>query len=396
MTRTIRKTDIETFKALASLSPDTSLHLEARHPVSFDQESYGKKWIGEVQDRPLPGLVADACLLEAPTPRRMKAVPLWQFPEALATSAWPPVLFVCGALRSGTTLFRLMLDAHRDIANPGEMDFLFDHLRKDSSHPTGWRYDLQALRNDRIFRASCLDIPESDGLDLLQAFLRQLKEKTCDRILSINLHRHVARAAEILPDARFLHILRDPRDVARSSTQMGWAGTLYHGVAHWIATERDWDAAGIAQDRVLTLRYEDLILEPKRHLREVCRFAGCDFDPAMLNYHEGTSYGAPDPALIFQWKRKADTREIRQLESRASDLMARRGYAPTGPAKPLGPLARARLSLHNKLAVWRFGMKRFGPALFLGEKISRWLRLTPVQIRLQRRIDRIVTEKYLK
>ena len=396
MTRTIRTTDIETFKALASLDPESDLHLETKHPVSLRQESYGAKRIGKVQDRPVPGLVAEACLLEAPTPRRTETVPIWQFPAALAPSAWPPVLFVCGALRSGTTLFRLMLDAHRDIANPGEMDFLFDHLRKDSSHPTGWRYDLQALRNDRIFRASRLDIPESDGLDLLQAFLRQLKEKACDRILSINLHRHVARAAEILPDARFLHILRDPRDVARSSIQMGWAGTLYHGVEHWIATERDWDTARIASDRVLTLRYEDLISEPEHHLRAVCRFAGCAFDPMMLSYYEGTSYGAPDPALIYQWKRKADAREIQHLESRAADLMARRGYAPTGPAEPLGPLARARLSLRDKLTVWRFGMDRFGPTLFLGEKISRRLRLTPVQIRLRCRIDQIVTEKYLK
>ena len=307
------------------------------------------------------------------------------------------VLFVYGALRSGTTVFRLMLDAHPEIANPGEMDFLFDHLKADISHPTGWRYDLTALRDDRIFLARNIDIRHGlEGLDLLHDFLRQLSDRSGDQILSINLHRHAGRAAKILPDAKFLHMLRDPRDVARSSIQMGWAGTLYHGVGHWLTTEQDWDTARIAPNRVLTLRYEDLISDPEHHLREVCEFSGCTFDPAMLTYHEGTTYAAPDPALIYQWKHKADPADIRQLESRAADLMARRGYAPTGPATPLGAPTRAQISLLNKLAVWRFGINRFGLTLFLGEKASRWLRLTPIQRRLRKRMNRIVTEKYLK
>jgi hypothetical protein len=38
------------------------------------------------------------------------------------------IVFVYGALRSGTTVFRLMLDSHPKISNPDEMDFLFDHV----------------------------------------------------------------------------------------------------------------------------------------------------------------------------------------------------------------------------------------------------------------------------
>jgi hypothetical protein len=60
------------------------------------------------------------------------------------------IVFVYGALRFGTTVFRLMLDAHPQIANPGEMDFLFDYLYPDHTHSTGWRYDLDGLKLDRI------------------------------------------------------------------------------------------------------------------------------------------------------------------------------------------------------------------------------------------------------
>ena len=49
------------------------------------------------------------------------------------------VIFVYGALRSGTTLFRLMLEAHPALSNAGEADFLFDFLSPDQNHATGWR-----------------------------------------------------------------------------------------------------------------------------------------------------------------------------------------------------------------------------------------------------------------
>jgi len=46
----------------------------------------------------------------------------------------PPV-FVFGALRSGTTVFRLMLDAHGEIRNPGEADYLVDYRNPTPAIP---------------------------------------------------------------------------------------------------------------------------------------------------------------------------------------------------------------------------------------------------------------------
>ncbi len=104
--------------------------------------------------------------------------------------------------------------------------------------------------------------------------------------MTINLHRHVNRVLTILPTARLIHMLRDPRDVARSSIAMGWAGSLYHGVGHWIGTETDWDAVVKLSHRatILTLRYEDLFTDTEGRLREVCEFFEVPFDPAMLEW----------------------------------------------------------------------------------------------------------------
>jgi hypothetical protein len=308
------------------------------------------------------------------------------------------VVFVYGALRSGTTLFRLMLEAHGAITNPGEADFLFDHIARDPGHPSGWRYDLAALRGDRIFLDKGLDLPDRcDGLDLLAVLLDQFAARAPGQVVTLNVHRHLDRLRAILPEARLIHILRDPRDVARSTIGMGWAGVLYHGVDHWIATEAAWDAAAgrLAPGQAHELKYETLFADVEAALRQVCTFLGVGYDPGMLDYHKSTTYGPPDAGLANQWRRRAHRGELAPLEAKAGALMARRGYELSGPLAPPGALARGVLRLQNRLRIWRFGIDRFGAGLYIGEKLTRFLRLSAWHRRLLQR-KRAVALRNLK
>lgn len=301
-------------------------------------------------------------------------------------------VFVCGAMRSGTTMFRLMLDTHGQIANPGEVDFLFDFLRPDPSHPTGWRYDLGGLRVDRIFRSKQLQIPQGiEGLDLLADFLTQFQARTPDKILSFNLHHNLARAARVLPAAKMIHMLRDPRDVARSSVPMGWAARPYYGIDHWIATETSWQQAEALADpaRVHTLRYETLFRDMDRELKSVCGFIGVDYNPAMLTYHERSSYAPPDPKLVEQWRHKCSDYDIALVEGKAGDLMRACGYAPTGAGHVPRGVEALKLKVEQKLYLWRFGMKRYGGALFWSEKLSRLFKLRAANTRIRLRMNDI-------
>lgn len=300
------------------------------------------------------------------------------------------IVFVYGALRSGTTVFRLMLDAHPQIANPGEMDFLFDYLHPDPSHATGWRYDLDGLQLDRIYQVHSMPIPDGvDGLDLLQVFLDDLRQHHSEAVLSINIHRHVDRIIATLPNARLIHMLRDPRDVARSSIVMGWAGTPYHGVGHWIDTETAWDAGLAVQNPppVMTFQYETLFADTEGTLKDVCAFLDLDYDPQILSYYEGTTYSAPDPKLVQQWRKKAAAHDMALLEHRAGTLMQSRGYPPEMPPVTLSALDQARLYWRNKTTVWRFGITRHGLATYASEKLTRWLRLRPLHRRLRQRMN---------
>jgi hypothetical protein len=55
------------------------------------------------------------------------------------------------------------------------------------------------------------------------------------------VHRHYDRLLRLWPEARFIHLVRDPRDVASSCIGMGWAGNVWTGVTRWIEAERLWD-----------------------------------------------------------------------------------------------------------------------------------------------------------
>lgn len=303
------------------------------------------------------------------------------------------IVFVYGALRSGTTVFRLMLDAHPDIANPGEMDFLFDHLHPDPSHATGWRYDLEALKLDRIYQVHEMPLPAGlDGLDLLAAFLDTLRQHHPQKVLSINIHRHVDRIIATMPGARLIHMLRDPRDVARSSIVMGWAGTSYHGVGHWLRTEAAWDtglAGATPAPPIYTLQYETLFADTQGQLQAICGFLGLDYDPQMMGYYHGTTYSAPDPALVQQWRKKADPRDMAELEYRAGAMMQARDYPPEQPSITLGAFEKLRLDLRNKRMVWAMGRRRYGAATYFCEKLTRWFRLGGLHRRFRQRMNQI-------
>ncbi|MEO1153543.1 MAG: sulfotransferase, partial [Pseudomonadota bacterium] len=229
----------------------------------------------------------------------------------MTTPAPNPPVFVYGALRSGTTLLRLMLLSHPGIQSPGEADFLFDHVAR---MPGGaWRYDREALQRDRIYWAKALDLPSGDGEELAQGLIAQMAAKD-DGLLALSIHRNAPVMRALFPDAKIIHLLRDPRDVARSSIGMGWAGNSYYGVDHWVGTERDWDTAAYPEADVLTVHYETLMADLEGELTRICAFLGLPFEPAMLKYYENSTYGPPDPGIAQKWKTKASAREVALIE----------------------------------------------------------------------------------
>jgi hypothetical protein len=287
-----------------------------------------------------------------------------------------PQYVMFGSLRSGTTMFRLMLDAHPDLVCPGEADFLTDHLVKN---PQGeWRYDLDALSQDRIFRASRARMPDTD--EAMAAFRQMTADLVGDDrgALVIVAHRGLDRLLDLCRMLSILHVVRDPRDVARSAVGMGWAGNVFYGVDTWLKTEREWQSLKerFAPGQCLEVHYETLVRTPEETLTDICRFLGRDYDPAMTGYVENSSYDRPDPALAEQWRRKLSAQDIGLVEYRVGDLLEACGYSPNGRQKdPPGVLMRVALWVGNKRGIWAWRVRRHGLRDPLLSAVARRLRL---------------------
>lgn len=281
-------------------------------------------------------------------------------------------VFIVGAVRSGTTMLRLMLREHPLIAGGGEFEYAL--LGTDNSQLPDAATYRRLLAEDRAFQATGLDVDSSlDTLEQIHSFMRQ----RCDpdsqqRLLSV-VHNRFDQLPMLHDDALYIHMLRDPRDVARSCMVMGWSGNLYHAAPIWMKAQQRWDdlVATLPDDRHITVRYESLLEDVEGTLAEVCRFIGVEFEPTMLDYDSKTSYSKPDPTLAWQWKRKLSPGQIQQVEVRCRDMMIKRGYEPSGPASDFGWFRRMQLDIGHRIGRMSQSAKRYGLPLYLHYQLAR-------------------------
>jgi hypothetical protein len=118
---------------------------------------------------------------------------------------------------------------------------------------------------------------------------RRWADKTAFNILVFE------RLAQLFPDAQFIHLVRDGRDVAASLLERKWrspTGALFEQCASVTGAARYWSAIvtrGLAAEKVLSsssrilrVRYEDLAADPADTLQSVCRFLGEEVEPEAL------------------------------------------------------------------------------------------------------------------
>jgi hypothetical protein len=212
----------------------------------------------------------------------------------------PPAPFICGVTRSGTTLLRLMLDAHPDLAIPGETHFVpalikrVERRKPRADELTGlivghkrWG-DFQLEPHDLRARLRAID-PLTAG-DALRSFYMLYAEKHGKSRYGDKTPgylREMPRIQRVLPEARFVHIVRDGRDVALSVLKMNWGPeTVTEAAALWV--ERITKARTLAPktNHYIEVKFEDVLANTEPTLKRVCEFIELDFDPVMLDYHE--------------------------------------------------------------------------------------------------------------
>src|SRR5262245_46987852 len=193
-----------------------------------------------------------------------------------AVSGFEPI-FIGGFFKSGTSLLRAMLGQHPNIA-AGLETYWFD---------IDWD-DLSAKNSkERLYRLAAYSARELSELEAMAAqsanvgvFLSRLlddyarkqgkgrwAEKTPGNII------HAQRLFDLWPDAKLIHIVRDPRDVFASRRQARkWDDPDYFAeiwCSFFGAAEKAKQAPSWAKDQFLEIRYEDLVMAPERTMRAV-------------------------------------------------------------------------------------------------------------------------------
>lgn len=303
--------------------------------------------------------------------------------------------FLVGAERSGTTLFRLMLDHHPDLAFHSEFEFAVD-LLEDERFPDLAMYHA-FLETDRVFQLNGHHVDRSlDYPELVRSFLEQKRLQDGKQMVGATVHRHFDRLLSIWPNARFMHILRDPRDVARSNVKMGWSGNVYYGVDRWIEAEETWERlkSSLDSDRYMEVRYQDLVTKTEEVLRNACEFLGVDFTEQMFEYADSSTYDLPDARALRQWEKKLSANEVRWIEAKAQDMMQRRGFHVTTESPPtVGAIESLCLRIHDFVILKCARVQRFGFLNLAGHFLARRLGLAGLEKRIKHRMNDVQNQQ---
>lgn len=212
--------------------------------------------------------------------------------------------FVVGYPRSGTTLLRFMLASHPRLFIPGETGFI-PYLRAPANRPLGRREVRRVSR--RIARLNVEwqgTVAEAPALEeaLVEPRLGELVDELFRRRMrGAGAARwgdktplyvlHMPALAAIFPGARFIHLVRDGRDVAASAVAKWgrrYPQRLYldevYILLRWAEAVRRGRRTGarFGGGCYLEIRYEELVRRPEATLRGVCDFLGEELHPDML------------------------------------------------------------------------------------------------------------------
>ncbi len=295
-----------------------------------------------------------------------------------------PYVFVVGCPRSGTTLLQRLLDANSELAVINETMWITREARKWNGVPGEERVPpeiVATLFEYPRFRRLGLRLEEVEALVASEAALSyprfvsgifdlygQQRGKRLVGDKSPGYVREMATLHELWPEAKFIHLIRDGRDVWLSVAGWKKADRSVGQFATWtddpVATTALWwersvrlgreAGASLGPTLYHEVRYEDLVADPGRECRTLCAFLGLSYDEAMLRFYEGRTrdlepgvpskraWLPPTPGLR-DWRAQMPPEDVERFEAVAGAMLDELGYPRACPrTRTDGAAARIR------------------------------------------------------
>ena len=156
--------------------------------------------------------------------------------------------------------------------------------------------------------------------------------------------KEIDRLHQVFPKAKFIHLIRDGRDVCLSLANTKWHGVaIEKQAAYWCEMVNAGIESGrkLGEDLYIEVKYEDLVLKSEETLHRICKFLGEEYDSRMLEYYQSadrelTAYQKekqihdntklpPQVSKVYKWPREMRPIGVAMFEAIAGSTMDRVG-----------------------------------------------------------------------
>lgn len=332
-----------------------------------------------------------------------------------------PPIFVIGTPRSGTTLVARILGRHRAVLAPapgethffqelwtrrGELGALDDEAELSEAVDRmltlfgKWdNPDMQEKVDEVVDREALLERTHALGAGyggLYYAFTSLLAESEGKTLYCDDTPKHLFylhTIFDLFPTARVIGCTRDPRDFLcsykhywRIAVDQERIGALYHPVNTSLLWRSSSNlllkhANGCCQDRVLMVKYENLVQHPEATVSTICDFLGIEYSDDLIEVDaSNSSFESPDAGIfttsIGRWKTCLSPEEAWCVQKLTKENMGALGYEPE-PVNPdqaalLGVWLGAPLALARAI---RANAAKTGPLTeYLSQRLAPLLR----------------------
>lgn len=261
--------------------------------------------------------------------------------------------FILGNPRSGTSLLRLILNSHSKVVVPPESGFflwwskkyaewnvdksknpeLIDQYISDvksSKKMETWNLDFNLVKAN-IYKQNPKDYLTLSQIIYQTYAFHRAKEPTVIGDKNNYYINHLETLYQLVPSAKFLHIIRDGRDVACSYQELAKLDTNspykpdlptnIEAIANeWLINNSNIleFSKKIMRENFLSIRYEDLVLAIREQAELMCSFLGISYDANMLQYYKDNKQNVEEPISTLDWKKKTlekpDTNNINKYK----------------------------------------------------------------------------------
>lgn len=293
-------------------------------------------------------------------------------PDSTPNDVFPILL---GSGRSGTTLFRNILDSHPDLCVTHEAHFIAPLATRRGRYEAPSGFDVTAFVDDLydnpnfirqgLDRGVVADALRSasvagyaDAVRVVFSVHATAEGKTLYGDKTPGYVTQIRQLAALFPEAKFLHIVRDGRDVALAYLdRREWGpSTMADAALYWSSRVSRGREAGeaLAGGRYQEFRYEDMVDDPRRAAVDLCAFIGIEFHEAMLDHHlragsliadnktpdAFTNLAKPVTKGLRDWRTEMAPDDVVLFEAIAGETLEDFGYETVGVQPDLATRAK--------------------------------------------------------